>query len=363
MGQLKVATYNIEWMLALFGALPDAQWRATPKIPKRFGGSARGGIRLAPIGDVHALCRRIAEGIRAVDADVLFVQEGPPLAEQMQLFVDSFLDGAYVVHRSNRSNQAVYALVRRSIAGRFRVWLPPGTNAAQLWRDIPYYPWGAVAGCERRTHNMDRHPLMLRGELAAGQALVLVGVHTKSKFSTLKTRRQWDNRASNPAPVLDALSSRQKLSAEVARLRRVLASIVAAGPELGNVVVAGDFNDGPFQDLMEREFLVHNILDELVGSFLEPNTYFKHAMDPPVLAQAATTVFADPLEGGAIVEELIDHIVVSPGIWSGVGAYAVRSGSCQVEHDAWQLGVVGNPQSRRESRPSDHKPVSVVIEW
>lgn len=126
MGQLKVATYNIEWMLALFGALPDAQWRATPKIPKRFGGSARGGIRLAPIGDVHALCRRIAEGIRAVDADMLFVQEGPPLAEQMQLFVDSFLDGAYVVHRSNRSNQAVYALVRRSIAGRFRVWHRPG---------------------------------------------------------------------------------------------------------------------------------------------------------------------------------------------------------------------------------------------
>lgn len=363
MGQLKVGTYNIEWMLALFGALPDAQWRAAPQIPARFGGSARGSIRLAPIEDVHALCRRIAESIRAVDADVLFVQEGPPLAEQMQLFVDTFLDGAYVAHRSNRSNQAVHALLRRSLAEQFEVWLPPGTGAAQLWRGIPYYPWGAVAEAERRTHNLDRHPLMLRGELAGGQALVLVGVHTKSKFSKLKTRGQWDSRESNPAPVLDALSSRQKLSAEVARLREVLTSIVAVGPKLGSVVVAGDFNDGPFQDLMEREFLVRNILDELVGSFLEPNTYFKHAMDPSVLARAATTVFADPLEGGAIVEELIDHIVVSPGIWSGAGAYAIRPGSCQVEHEAWQLGVVGNPQSRRESRPSDHKPVSVVIDW
>jgi hypothetical protein len=146
-------------------------------------------------------------------------------------------------------------------------------------------------------------------------------------------------------------------------VRKVLSSIIAVGLPQASVVMVGDFNDGPFQDLMEQEFLIHSILDELVGSFLEPNTYFKHAMDPAVLSAAATTRFPDPLQGGAIVEELIDHVVVSPALWSGAGAYLIKPGSCQVETGPWTMGVVGDPDAARDNRPSDHKPVSVAIEW
>lgn len=363
MPNLKVCTYNLEWMTAFFGAGKDADWLAKPSIPASFPGKAGGGIRLSHIKDVPGLCTRIAKSIKAVNPDVLFVEEGPPLLQQMQLFVSTFLDDAYAVHRSNRADQAIHALVRKDLASAFQPWLPTGRSAAQLWRNVPYYPWGKIAAVDRKNHSLARHPLMLRAQLAPGQDLILVGVHTKSKFSKLKTRKQWDERASKPAPVLDALSSRQKLSAEVARLRDVLTSIVAHGPEQASVVVVGDFNDGPFKDLMEQEFLVKGILDELVGSFLDPNTYFKHAMEPALLAAASTTEFADPLQGGAIVYELIDHILVSPAIWSGLGAYRVQSGSCVVEESAWQLGVVGKSGASRANRPSDHKPVSVVIEW
>ena len=363
MGRLKVCTYNIEWMTCLFGARKDSDWRANPHIPASFPGKRAGSIRLKAIADVHGLCRRIAAGIRAVDPDVLFVQEGPPLAEQMQLFVRQFLGDDYVVHRSNRADQAVHALVRRSLAGDIAPWVPDGATPQQLWRGVPYYPWGKLAAADRRQHNLARHPLFLRCTLAPGEDLVLGGVHTKSKFSQLKTRQQWEARAHVPGPVLDALSSRQKLSAEVQRLRDVLTAIVAVGRQQASVVVVGDFNDGPFHDLMEREFLVRNILDELVGSFLDPNTHFRHAMEPHTLASAATTVFSDPLQGGAAVEELIDHILVAPALWSGLGAYRVEPGSCRVEHLAWQLGVVGDPEARRDNRPSDHKPVSVVIAW
>lgn len=203
----------------------------------------------------------------------------------------------------------------------------------------------------------------MRAPLAPGQDLILGGVHTKSKFSKLKTRNQWLQRATNPEPVLDALSSRQKLSAEIARLRAVLTTIVAHGPQQASVVVVGDFNDGPFRDLMEEEFLVRSILDELVGSFLDPNTYFKHAMAPEVLAAAWTAEFSDPLQDGATVRELIDHVLVSPAIWSGLGAFALKAGSCVVEDEAWAAGVVGDSEAARSNRPSDHKPVSVVIEW
>jgi hypothetical protein len=291
------------------------------------------------------------------------VEEGPPLQEQMALFVAAHLDDQYVSYRSNRADQAIHALVRKGIANDVKPWLPVDGTPQKLWRNVPFYPWGTIAAADRKSHSLARYPLLLRATLASGQDLILGGVHTKSKFSLLKTRRQWENRGVDPAPVLDALSSRQKLSAEIARLRSVLTSIAAAGPEQASVVVLGDFNDGPFKDLMEQEFLVKSILDEMVGSFLDPNSYFKHAMEPAVLSSASTTHFPDPLRGGEVVEELIDHVLVSPAIWSGLGAYSIKPGSCQVEAAAWQMGVVGDAEASRDNRPSDHKPVSVVLQW
>jgi hypothetical protein len=363
MSQLKVCTYNLEWMTSFFGAGADDAWRANPVVLPSFPGKSTGDINLSPIADVHGLCSRIAAGIRTIDPDVLFVEEGPPLQEQMALFVATFLGDDYVSYRSNRAAQAIHALVRRTLANDIKPWLPAASTEKQLWRDVPFYPWGKIAAADRKKHSLARYPLLLRADMGTGQDLILAGVHTKSKFSKLKTKQQWDNRAANPEPVLDALGSRQKLSSEVARLRSVLSSVIAAGPLQASVIVVGDFNDGPFHDLMEKEFLTKNILDELVGSFLDPNTYFKHAMEAPVLSAATTTRFKDPLQGGALVEELIDHMVVSPAIWSGLGAYRIKLGSCQVDEAAWQMGVVGDPEAARDNRPSDHKPVSVVLEW
>lgn len=363
MGTIKLATFNIEWMIALFGLAKDADWLAQPAIPRKFSGGSRGNIRFDAIPDVPALCKRIARTIRAVDPDILLVQEGPPLQEQMALFVDRFLGGDYVVHRSNRDNQAIHALVRKPLASKVSPWLPPGATAGELWRQIPYYLWGTIGTGDRKFHALARQPLILKCELAPGKNLMLCGVHTKSKFSQLKTLAQWEKRDTQPGPVLDALTTRQKLSAEIARLRGVLTQVMAAGPEFGHVVALGDFNDGPFADVMEAEFLIGNLLDELVGSFLEPNTYFQHAMAPETLASAATTRFRDPLKGGQVVEELIDHILVSPGIWSGEGLFRIGSAGCRVETAAWEANVNPAAPDTRQNRPSDHKPVSVVIEW
>ena len=54
---------------------------------------------------------------------------------------------------------------------------------------------------------------------------------------------------------------------------------------------------------------------------------------------------------------------VAYAIWSGLGAYSVKPGSCRVEQAAWQMGVVGNADDARDNRPSDHKPVSMVVQW
>ena len=149
MGQLKVCTYNVEWMTSFFGAGKDDDWLANPTIPASFPGKSAGGINLAPIADIHALGQRIAAGILAVDPDVLFIEEGPPLQEQMELFVATFLGDAYVPHRSNRADQAIYALVRKSLATSIVPWLPQGATPKSLWRNVPFYPWGTIAESDR----------------------------------------------------------------------------------------------------------------------------------------------------------------------------------------------------------------------
>jgi hypothetical protein len=125
----------------------------------------------------------------------------------------------------------------------------------------------------------------------------------------------------------------------------------------------GDFNDGAYAELIEREFLIHNIIDELVGSFLTPDTYFKHAMTPKVISESSTVSFPDPLEDGTIVEELIDHVVLSPSIWQDGDPFKLKAGSCKVEKQVYSQFDDTGPDRERGTRPSDHKPVSFVLEY
>ncbi len=360
MPRVKIATFNIEWLAAVFGG-KWASWDP-PIIPASFPGATLGDIALEPIADVHALCRRVAGVISGLDAQIIGLQEAPPLRAQMELFVAQFLGGEYVVHHSNARWQSISALVHRSIADRVTAWQPdlPGPGAA--WSNIPYYPWGGIAAADREEHALYRHPLLLSFTPEAGKELRVMVLHTKSKFSRLKTLAQWEAR--ERGAILDALTTRAKLAAEIRRVREFLDRQLSADGAPRSFIVMGDLNDGPFAELLEREFLIRNIIDDLVGSLLHPDLHLRHAMTPETLRTATTTRFADPLQGGAIVEELIDHILVSPAIWQKRGDFRVRANSCRVEaavYDAHNDDT--GPQRRRELRPSDHKPVSVVLNY
>ena len=357
MSELKIATFNAEWMIAIFGGLWK-KWQS-PTIPDTFPGGNVGGIYLDPIDDVPALCGRIAGVIRDTGAQIVGIEEGPPLQAQMEVFVQRFLNDEYAVHHSNEKSQSICALVHRDIADQVTAFAPDGPETQPLRAYTRFYPWGGIAKTEEKSHRFDRVPLVLSFCPAVGKELKIVVVHTKSKFSMLKTREQWENREREA--ILDALLEREKLSAEMLCLRGYLDAQLAPD-ENRALVVMGDFNDGPFAELMEREFLIHNIVDELAGSLLLPMRHFRHAMTPEVLTTAATTRFPDPLEGGQIVEELIDHILISPGIWQGKAPFALMDGSCQVETQAYaDHCAASGAESQRGLRPSDHKPVSAVF--
>lgn len=359
MPSVKIATFNVEWMVAVFsGKWKD--WNGT--IPDSFPGKSLGGIKLDAIADVPALCERIAGVIKTIDAQIIGIQEGPPLTAQMQHFVDKFLDGSYKIHSSNPNWQGIHALVHKSIASKVTSFSYDGDETALLRGPIPFYPWGTMGVDDRKKHKFNRIPLVLTFQPSASKKLRILVVHTKSKFSKLKKPQQWFDR--DVEAITDALLARQKLSAEIYRLREFMLADLGSDDSPPKAAVAmGDFNDGAYAELIEREFLIHNIVDELVGSFLDPDTYLKHAMTPKVLSASSTVSFPDPLNNGEIVDELIDHVVLSPSIWQDGTPFKLKTGSCKVEKQAHAQFDDTADERLRELRPSDHKPVSFVLEY
>ncbi|MCI0396068.1 MAG: hypothetical protein L0332_26435 [Chloroflexi bacterium] len=363
MSQIKVATFNCEWMVSIFGGL-WTHW-VFPTIPDKFPGKKLGDIKLEPIDDVPGLCQRIAAVIREIDAEIIGIQEGPPRKDQMEAFVERFLGGDYVVFHSNENWQSISALVHKSVAPQVIAWQPELPPIKKRWSSIPYYPWGLIGADERKNHKLARHPLLLSFKPQADKELLLMLLHTKSKYSKLKDPAQWANR--DREAILDALTVRAKLSAEVYRVREFINKQfdqLAPGDKPLSLVVMGDLNDGPYAELIEREFLIHNIVDELVGTLLNSDRHFRHAMSPEALRTAATTRFPDPLEGGQIVEELIDHILVSPAIWRGKGDFRLRANSCRVETKVYEKYFADTgPTRKRHLRPSDHMPVTAKFRY
>jgi hypothetical protein len=350
-------------MVSIFGGL----WKkwVFPTIPNTFPGKTLGNIRLEPIEDVPGLCTRIAGLIRDMDAQIIGIQEGPPRKDQMQAFVDRFLGGDYLVFQSNENWQSIYALVHKSLADQVTAWEPELPPLNQRWSKIPFYPWGLIGAEERKNHKFDRHPLLLSFRPNDNKELLLMILHTKSKYSKLKNKEQWELR--DREAILDALTARAKLSAEIYRVREFLNQQfeqLTPDDKPLSLVIMGDLNDGPYAELIEQEFLIHNIVDELIGTLLNPDRYFKHAMRTNRLSTAATAHFPDPLQGGEIVSELIDHILISPAIWKGGGDFRLKSDSCRVETSVYEKYFEDTgPILKRHLRPSDHQPVSAVFRY
>ncbi|PWK62109.1 endonuclease/exonuclease/phosphatase family protein [Roseicyclus mahoneyensis] len=358
---IRITTFNIEWMVSVFGGR-WADWDGT--IPDAFPGRRLGDITLEPVPDMPALIARITGVIDAIDPDILCVQEGPPRRDQMEAFVDRHLGGRFGVVTANSQWQTNHVLIRKGLPLDHTADDPKDRATTLRWSGGPWYPWGLVAAEARKLQRYHRQPvrLMLTPDAADPDAprLELISLHTKSKFSKLRTRQQWERRET--AAVLDALNVRQKLSAEIALLRRHIEAQIDAEGSDHAILVLGDLNDGPAADLLEGEFLLHNIIDQLLGTILSPQTRMRHAMSDDVLATSATTRFHNPLADGELTEELIDHMLISDGLATGRAGVLFRPGSCAVDRPAWEAqNEEADDQDIRQLRPSDHLPVSGIV--
>ncbi len=340
--RLKLATFNVEWMVNLFHK-DRAQFWSGPSKSSGLG-------RKPP--DVPAVCRNLAGVVRAVAPDVLGIQEGPPRRDQMQLFVKEFLNDEYTVYTVPAGRQSVHVLARTDLPIAIEQVPETDDMYRHLARQLSYYTWGDVREATR--FRFTRLPVVMR-LIRGDQRVEVMVLHTKSKISRLKHPRDWEER--DRAKILDALRSRQRLSAEIAAVRRYLTHAVYS-QRAEACIVMGDLNDGPNRDVFEEEFLIHSIVDELRGGFTRESALMHHALPELYLNSliAYTAEFRDPTEAGARVRALLDHVLVSSRLLFGKAFLQLDWESGKVEHEAYDENTTG---PGTPDRPSDHRPVSV----
>ena len=222
---------------------------------------------------------------------------------------------------------------------------------------VTYYRWDEVK--QETKENFTRKSVVL--ELSnAGKSYELMAFHTKSKISKLKRKAQYTKR-DKPA-IVDALRSRQKLSAEMAAIRRYLSHAILS-QRVDGCILMGDLNDGPHRDIFEEKFLIHNIVDELRGGFNREKALMHHVLRQGFLGdgpQAFTAEFRDPTQGGKEVKVMLDHILVSTDIYNGETALSLEKDQGVIEHAIYDEQLENNGKTR-DDRPSDHRPVSAVF--
>jgi endonuclease/exonuclease/phosphatase family metal-dependent hydrolase len=334
MPKLRVVSANLEWMNRWFTADPDpVAWRQPYQSEDEWL-------------DPQEAAQRAARMLHAIDGDVIAIQEGPSRPAELQLFVADHLPGYQSFLSASGGQQKLGVLVRNG--------LPAAVAASE---QILSSPWSAaiVGPAVLEPYSFTRPPFVVDVTLA-GKTLKIIALHLKSNFIN-NGQHLWNT--DRQAYVDEALRDRRRISTEGMRVRSYLDKLVTADPQ-AKCLVLGDLNDGPGRDYFEENYLSHNVTDILLGSGFEPELNFSHAQHDVAKADRYTAVFDDFVEGVQNNHLLLDHVLVSPGLAMGSVRKIAHSGS--IHHTEWQAQVQGNG-GRRMDRPSDHRPVSLQIDY
>lgn len=344
---LKIANFNIEWMNDWF--TPDAE---TVEFLPSF-------TKDGHTSDTDETASRAAKVIRDIDPDILTVEEGPSRPQEMALFIDRYLsDNGGPIYRFFLGNsgraQKPALLYKPSIADSIQ--LAPSPSISSLLEEF----LADVDGDEElEPYAFTRLPLVVNA-IIGGHFAQFIVLHTKSSFVN-QGASMWNNPATRQNYIHAALINRRRNSAEAMRVRQYIDSVLLNDP-IANIIVLGDLNDGPGMDYFEEGYLTHNMVDILVGSAFEPEMIFNHAQHDVSPADRYTAVFDDFVTGENNKRIFLDHILLSPGLWRTNQGLRKVSGSGMIHHTEY-LNNTDNDGRFREDRPSDHRPVSALLEY
>jgi endonuclease/exonuclease/phosphatase family metal-dependent hydrolase len=348
MPDIRVCSFNVEWMNDWFvsGSGPAA---FKPTFHDRDS---------SHVNDTNVTATRTAAVIRAIDPDIIGIQEAPSRQEELELFVAKYL--------ADNNGQPLYKAILgdSGAAQKLGVLYKPGsvtsatlTPHADITNLIDPWMSDVDGNAVPEEYHFTRTPLVVNVTFGQRQLQLIVG-HTKSNFIN-NGRQMWNDPQQHQNYIVTALKDRRRISSEAMRIRTYIDSVLSKTPG-ANLIVMGDMNDGPGLDFFESTFLTHNVIDILFGSQLKPEWTFRHAQHDMPEGDRYTAVFDDFVESINDKHVLLDHILLSPGLTAGGLRKVAESGA--VHHNEYSAQVV-NGGAHREDRPSDHRPVSVRLRY
>jgi endonuclease/exonuclease/phosphatase family metal-dependent hydrolase len=345
MPTVRIASFNVEWM---------NDWFTEDAAPVAFRPTY---FKDGHLNNTDQIASRVAAVIRAVDPDILAIQEGPSRAAELALFVQDYLSDAGVPRYQ-------FFLGDSGAAQKLGLLYKPGAVSAQL---APHSsvanlidPWMSDVDGDAilDEYQFTRVPLVV-DLTVGGHTLQIIVMHTKSNFIN-NGAGLWANEATRQTYIVAALKNRRRISSEAMRTRRYLDAALRQDPAL-RVIVLGDLNDGPGLDYFEERYLTHNVTDILIGSAFAPELIFAHALHDVVVADRFTAIFDDFVTGEDDKHLLLDHLLLSPGLSQATGLRRIAN-SGSVHHAEYEAEVTSGG-IHRDQRASDHRPVSVGLQF
>lgn len=343
---MRIATYNVEWMNALFGddGLPllDETWSARYHVTRRQ--------QLEALGIVFT----------ALEADAVLIVEAPSQNRHRQTVaaLEAFARLCGLRQRraligfENQTEQEIALLYDPDILTARHD--PRGTFAGKKGaQDAPRFD-----GTLRIDLDIDatpdqvtfsKPPLELDLRTVGGMRLRMIGVHVKSKAP---------HGAHNQADIMRiSIANRRKQLAQCIWLRRRVEEHLALGERM---IVLGDFNDGPGLDEYE-ELFGRSGLEIVSGSTAPPEMrlFDPHAeLVPAVQTSArppATARFFNK-QKHRFHSALLDFIMISPNLMPLRPAW-------RIWHPFDDPVIYAVPELREALlTASDHFPVTLDIE-
>ena len=337
---MRIATYNVEWFDNLFDN--DGQLY----LDDRWSGRQ----------DVTRIQQSEALGIvfTALDADAVMIVEAPDTNRKRSTVraLESFARTydlrcrKALVGFTNGTQQEIALLYDPDVlsakhdpmgdpTGKHGAWDAPRFDGVfRIDIDVDSTPEQVV---------FSKPPLEAQLETRDGMALRLIGVHVKSKAP---------HGARNPEAVMRvAIDNRRKQQAQCIWLRQRVEGHLEAGE---NVIVLGDFNDGPGLDEYEKLFGRSGV-EIVLGDEGCPCLYDPHArmaLSQRVGAMPSTARFY-LREEGRYIQALLDYVMISPEL-------RARGARWRIWHPFDDPVCYRTPELREALlTASDHFPVSL----
>jgi len=354
--RVRIATWNICWFAHLFDQddrlCDDLEWSAMYDVPRRRQAEA------------------IAAVLALVDADLFAIIEAPDTGKTQSSV--RALEGfaawaglrqirAVTGFRSDTEQEITLLYDPRAVAAAHDPVGQP-LAPANVLPEITFtgaprfdgiYPLDLDGDGDIDVHRFSKPPLETRVHLfGPDRHLRLIAVHAKSKAP---------HGADGPADAARiSLENRRKQLAQCAWLRARVDEHLDLGDDL---VVLGDFNDGPGLDKYERVFGRSGV-EVVIGAGPDPtrrlvtpylDTVAGPARRNPAQSRPATARFYKR-ETGGFLNALLDFVMLSPGL-----AAATRP-AWRIWHPFDDAECFGDPALRQALLDaSDHFPVSVDL--